>query len=488
MSFDLVLFGGTGDLSWRKLMPALFQAFRHGSLSDRGRIIGVGRDALDDDQYRTLIHSRFDAVEGAKRPSPEEFKRFASMLHFLPMDLSRADDYPKLAELLQSRNADTVVMYLATAPSLFTGIVEQIAAVGLNGPNVRVVLEKPLGHDLASNRAINQAVRQVLTERQVFRIDHYLGKPSVQNLFAMRFGNALFEPLWRREHIANIQITMAEDLGVEKRGAFYDHTGALRDMVQNHALQLVCAIAMEPPINSHADAIRDEKLKVLRSLKPWTDETLGLHVVRGQYAAGTAYGQRVQGYRDEAGVDPDSHTETFVALRTEIANWRWAGVPFYLRTGKRLASRDARIEINFRPTPHAIFSAPQGLANKLVINLQPKDGLELHLLAQGQDNRRQSRAVAPALTPVQLDLDFDKRFGSERVGAYERLLLDVIDGRLNLFVRSDEQEEAWHWVEPILEHWKAQPQGPRPYAAGTWGPSASSAMIARDGYCWSEEA
>ena len=488
MSFDLVLFGGTGDLSWRKLMPALFQAFRHGSLSPQGRIIGVGREALDDEQYRALIHARFEAVEGAKRPSPQEFKRFASMLHFLPMDLSRPGDYPPLADMLRARNADTVVMYLATAPNLFTGIVEQIAAVGLNGPHVRVVLEKPLGHDLASNRTINQAVRQVLTERQVFRIDHYLGKPSVQNLFAMRFGNALFEPLWRREHIANIQITMAEDLGVEKRGAFYDHTGALRDMVQNHALQLVCAIAMEPPINSHADAIRDEKLKVLRSLKPWTDETLGLHVVRGQYAAGTAYGQRVQGYRDEAGVDPDSHTETFVALRTEIANWRWAGVPFYLRTGKRLASRDARIEINFRPTPHAIFSAPQGLANKLVINLQPKDGLELHLLAQGQDNRRQSRAVAPALSPVQLDLDFDKRFGSERVGAYERLLLDVIDGRLNLFVRSDEQEEAWHWVEPILDSWKNATQGPRPYAAGTWGPSASSAMIARDGFCWSEEA
>ena len=483
MSFDLVLFGGTGDLSWRKLMPALFQAFRHGSLSERGRIIGVGRDALDDDQYRALIHSRFDAVEGAKRPSPEEFKRFASMLHFLPMDLSRPDDYPKLAELLRTRNADTVVMYLATSPSLFTGIVEQIAAVGLNGPNVRVVLEKPLGHDLASNRAINQAVRQVLTERQVFRIDHYLGKPSVQNLFAMRFGNALFEPLWRREHIANIQITMAEDLGVEKRGAFYDHTGALRDMVQNHALQLVCAIAMEPPINSHADAIRDEKLKVLRSLKPWTDETLGLHVVRGQYAAGTAYGQRVQGYRDEAGVDPDSHTETFVALRTEIANWRWAGVPFYLRTGKRLASRDARIEINFRPTPHAIFSAPQGLANKLVINLQPKDGLELHLLAQGAAQHQ----TEPALAPVHLNLDFDQRFGAERVGAYERLLLDVIAGRLNLFVRSDEQEEAWRWVEPILQHWKNDPAGPRPYAAGSWGPRAASAMIARDGNCWSEE-
>ena len=282
MSFDLVLFGGTGDLSWRKLMPALFQAFRHGSLPERGRIIGVGRDDLDDDAYRTLIQSRFEAVEGAKRPTPEEFAQFASMLHYLRMDLSHPQDYTRLAELLKTRNADTVVMYLATAPSLFTTIVEQIAAVGLNGPNVRVVLEKPLGHDLASNRAINTAVRQVLTERQVFRIDHYLGKPSVQNLFAMRFGNALFEPLWRREHIANIQITIAEDLGVEKRGAFYDQTGALRDMVQNHALQLVCAIAMEPPINAHADAIRDEKLKVLRSLKPWTEESLGLNLVRGQ--------------------------------------------------------------------------------------------------------------------------------------------------------------------------------------------------------------
>ena len=275
---------------------------------------------------------------------------------------------------------------------------------------------------------------------------------------------------------------------MEKRGAFYDQTGALRDMVQNHALQLLCAIGMEPPINSHADAIRDEKLKVLRALKPWTPETLGLHTVRGQYTAGTAYGERVPGYRDEPGVDRESRTETFVALRTEIANWRWAGVPFYIRTGKRLASRDARIEVNFRPTPHAIFRAPSGSANKFVINLQPKDGLELHMLAQAQDNRRSNgrQDSAPQLAPVQLDLDFDKRFGSERVGAYERLLLDVIDGRLNLFVRSDEQEEAWRWVEPLIDSW-ASDGGPRPYAAGTWGPSASSAMIARDGFSWGEE-
>ncbi len=488
MSFDLVLFGGTGDLAWRKLMPALFQAFRHGSLPEGGRIIGVARDELDDDQYRELIKSRFDAVEGAKRPTPEEFKKFAAMLYYLRMDLAKPGHYAQLAELLRQRNVDNVVMYLATAPALFTQVVEHLAAANLNGTRTRLVLEKPLGHDLASNRSINLAVGRALSERQIFRIDHYLGKPSVQNLFALRFGNALFEPIWRREHIANIQITISEDLGVEKRGAFYDQTGALRDMVQNHALQLLCAIAMEPPINAHADALRDEKLKVLRSLKPWTPETLGLHAIRGQYTTGTAYGERVQGYLQEPGIDPASRTETFVALRAEIANWRWAGVPFYIRTGKRLASRDARIEVNFRQTPHAIFRAPAGLANKLVINLQPKDGLELHLLAQPQNNRKrggEGQGSAP-LASVQLDLDFDKRFGSERVGAYERLLLDVIDGRLNLFVRSDEQEEAWRWVEPLIDSWQVD-GGPRPYAAGTWGPSASSAMIARDGFAWGEE-
>ncbi len=483
MSFDLVLFGGTGDLAWRKLMPALFQAFRHGTLPASGRIIGVGRDDLSAEQYRAQIRARFDQVELDKRPSAEEFARFAALLEFVRMDLSQAQDYARLAATLAQRQTDTVVMYVATAPKLFTTVCDELAAARLNSAKTRIVLEKPLGHDLASNRAINETVRRTFSEKQIFRIDHYLGKPAGQNLFALRFGNALFEPLWRREHIANIQITIAEELGVEKRGAFYETTGALRDMVQNHALQLLCAIGMEPPINSHADAIRDEKLKVLRSLKPWTAESLAQDVIRGQYAGGAVAGHAVSAYREEDGVQPQSQTETFVALRTEISNWRWAGVPFYIRTGKRLAGRDARIVVNFRPAPHAIFNARAGMANRLVINLQPKDGLELHLLAQGQDNRRNSETLAP----VQLDLDFDKRFGAGRVGAYERLLLDVIDGRLNLFVRSDEQEEAWRWVGPILEHWQNDPQGPRLYAAGTWGPSPASAMIARDGFCWSEE-
>ena len=486
MAFDLVFFGGTGDLVWRKLMPALFQAFRHDSLPEGGRIIGVGRDDLSDEQYRQHIQSRFEQVEGDKRPKPEEFARFAQLLCYVRMDLSKPEAYAALARRLAERPTDSVVMYLSTAPGLFTTVCEQLAASGLNTAKTRIVLEKPLGHDLASNRAINQVVGQVFKEQQIFRIDHYLGKPAVQNLFALRFGNALFEPLWRREHIANIQITMAEELGVEKRGGFYDSTGALRDMVQNHALQLLCAIAMEPPINAHADAIRDEKLKVLRALKRWTPETLSQHVIRGQYNAGNVEGKAVPAYRDEPGVNAASSTETFVALRTEIANWRWAGVPFYIRTGKRMASREAHIQINFRPTPHEIFKSPVGQVNKLVIHLQPKDGLELHLFAQGQSKRGQGSGGA-TLSPVHLDLDFDKRFGSERVGAYERLLLDVLDGRLNLFVRSDEQEEAWRWVEPILQHWAQDPVGPRPYAAGTWGPSASSAMIARDGFCWPEE-
>ena len=472
MAFDLVFFGGTGDLVWRKLMPALFQACRHDTLPENGRIIGVGRDDLTDAQYRQLIQTRFEQVDGAKRPNSEEFARFAQLLCYVRMDLSQPAAYAALAARLAERETDHVVMYLSTAPSLFTTVCEQLAACGLNTPKTRIVLEKPLGHDLASNRAINKAVGQVFKEAQIFRIDHYLGKPSVQNLFAMRFGNALFEPLWRREHIANIQITMAEELGVEKRGGFYETTGALRDMVQNHALQLLCAIAMEPPINAHADAIRDEKLKVLRSLKRWTPESLTQHVVRGQYAAGNVDGKAVPGYCDESGVNPQSHTETFVALRTEIANWRWAGVPFYIRTGKRMASREAHIQINFRSTPHDIFKNPAGQSNTLVIHLQPKDGLELHLFAQGQSKRNASTRM---LSPVHLDLDFEKRFGSQRVGAYERLLLDVLDGRLNLFVRSDEQEEAWRWVELILQHWHADIQGPRPYAAGTWGPSAASA-------------
>jgi glucose-6-phosphate 1-dehydrogenase len=480
MSFDLILFGGTGDLTWRKLMPALFQAHRHGKLPAGGRILAVARDARSDDEYRAFIRERFGAVDEAKRPSDAEFAAFAAMLHYHRMDLSRTEDYAALAALVHERAADTVVTFLATSPNLFTTICAQLGRVGLNAPHMRVVLEKPLGHDLASAQEINRVVRASFSETQALRIDHYLGKPAVQNLMALRFGNALFEPLWRRDSIANIQITIAESLGVGTRGDFYDRTGALRDMVQNHALQLLTMIAMEPPTSDDAFAIRDKKLDVLRALEPFTPERVARDVVRGQYRTGRIDGESVMGYADEDKVPGGSTTETFVALRTQVLNWRWSGVPFYLRTGKRLASRDAHIVVNFRPVPHAIF-AGSNRANKLVIKLQPEDGLELHLLAaKGSGNQER-------LAPVALDLDFDKAFASERVGAYERLLLDAIAGRLSLFVRSDEQEQAWRWVGPILEQWAQDGEGPKPYAAGSWGPPASSALVARDGFAWDEE-
>jgi glucose-6-phosphate 1-dehydrogenase len=480
MSFDLVLFGGTGDLAWRKLLPALFQAFRHGKLPRDGRLLAVARDARSDDAYRAFVRERFAEVESAKRPSEAEFARFASLLHYRAMDLARAADYAALKAWLDERRADTVVMYLATSPHLFPVVCAQLGAAGLNGPHVRVVLEKPLGHDLASAQEINRIVAGAFSERQALRIDHYLGKPSVQNLSALRFGNALFEPLWRRESIASIQITLAESMGVGTRGDFYDRTGALRDMIQNHALQLLTMIAMEPPPTNDADAIRDEKLKVLKSLKAFTPESVARDVVRGQYKAGIVDGAAVPGYLDEAKVPPGSTTETFVALRAEVQNWRWAGVPFYLRTGKRLGARLAQITVNFRPVPHPIFPG-SSRANKLVIKLQPEDGLELHLLAT------KGSTQGEALSPVFLDLDFDKAFAAERVGAYERLLLDALAGRLNLFVRSDEQEQAWRWVEPILHAWATDASGLRSYAAGTWGPPAASALVAREACAWDEE-
>jgi glucose-6-phosphate 1-dehydrogenase len=487
MSFDLVLFGGTGDLTWRKLMPALFQAWRHGKLPNQGgggRILAVARDERSDAEYRNYIREKFAGVDESKQPSDEEFARFAELLHYRRMDLAQPEHYAGLKQWLGDRGADTVVLFLATSPHLFVPVCQQLGAAGINGANVRLVLEKPLGHDLASAQAINRAVRASFREEQALRIDHYLGKPAVQNLMALRFGNALFEPLWRRESIANIQITIAESIGVGTRGDFYDTTGALRDMVQNHALQLLTMIAMEPPSTSDADAIRDEKLKVLRSLKPFTPESVARDVVRGQYRAGTVDGRAVPGYLEEQKVPAGSACETFVALRTEVQNWRWAGVPFYLRTGKRLASRDAHIVVNFREVPHPIFPGTRQ-ANKLVIKLQPEDGLELHLLAA------KGGGAAPngqeLLSPVSLDLDFDKAFASERVGGYERLLMDAIAGRLNLFVRSDEQEQAWRWVEPILHAWAADPTAPRPYAAGGWGPAAASALVARDGCAWAEE-
>ena len=485
MSYDIVFFGATGDLTWRKLMPALFEAFRQGGAAQGGRILGLAREVRDTASYRELLWERFQGLTWETWPDRSEFDRFAQTIEYQRFDIANPDCFSSLAAWVGQRDADAVVMYLATAPGLFVQACKGLAAVGLNEPRVRVVLEKPLGHDLASAREINDAVRQLFSERQIFRIDHYLGKQSVQNLMALRFGNAIFEPLWRREAIADVQITIAEDLGVEGRGGYYERSGALRDMMQNHLLQLLCIVAMEPPASSDADSIRDEKLKVLRCLKRFDPTTISTNVVRGQYRAGVAAGVAVPGYLDEPGVDPDSHTETFVAVRTEIENWRWAGVPFLLRTGKRLGTRGAEIVINFRPVPHPIFEGTEAPArNRLVISLQPDDTIEMHLLAKASNR---AKAEQGRLVPVKLDLDFRQTFGTQTIEAYERLLRKVIAGRLDLFVRFDEQMAAWEWVAPILDAWAQDPTPPRPYAAGTWGPPAASALASRDGSSWPEE-
>jgi glucose-6-phosphate 1-dehydrogenase len=466
-------------------MPALFEAFRHGGAAQGGRILGLAREVRDTASYRELLWERFQGLTWETLPDRSDFDRFAQTIEYQRFDIANPDCFSSLAAWVGQRDADAVVMYLATAPSLFVQACKGLAAVGLNEARVRVVLEKPLGHDLASAREINDAVRQLFSERQIFRIDHYLGKQSVQNLMALRFGNAIFEPLWRREAIADVQITIAEDLGVEGRGGYYERSGALRDMMQNHLLQLLCIVAMEPPASSDADSIRDEKLKVLRCLKRFDPTTISTHVVRGQYRAGVAAGVAVPGYLDEPGVDPDSHTETFVAVRTEIENWRWAGVPFLLRTGKRLGTRGAEIVINFRPVPHPIFEGTEAPArNRLVISLQPDDTIEMHLLAKASNR---AKAEQGRLVPVKLDLDFRQTFGTQTIEAYERLLRKVIAGRLDLFVRFDEQMAAWEWVAPILDAWAQDPTPPRPYAAGTWGPPAASALASRDGSSWPEE-
>lgn len=485
MTYKVIFFGGTGDLAWRKLMPAMYEAFRHGALPGEGRILAAARERHDDASYRLWLAERFSQLSWAEPFCEQAFAQFAEQLHYLPMDLSDPQSYTQLRAWIDREPADAIVIYLATAPKLFTQICLSLGKAGLNRSSIRIVLEKPLGHDLKSAIEINEAVLSVFKEQQVFRIDHYLGKQSVQNLMALRFGNSLFEPLWRREWISSVQITIAEDLGVEKRGAYYDHSGALRDMVQNHLLQLLCMVAMEPPSSDDADSVRDEKLKVLRSLRPFSAADVAQYVVRGQYRAGSIAGHAVKAYRDEPGVDPESTTETFVALRAEVENWRWAGVPFFLRTGKRLATRGAEIVINFRPVPHSIFQAPIGSENnRLVIRLQPEDSIELHLLAKAS---RRDRAEQGRLAPVALDLDFKEAFGSQSIEAYERLLRKVIAGRLDLFVRFDEQRAAWSWVMPILESWAQHPETCRPYAAGTWGPPAASALTAREGITWPEE-
>jgi glucose-6-phosphate 1-dehydrogenase len=404
------------------------------------------------------------------------------MLRYLRVDATAGADYGVLAATLGERPGIVRIFSLSTAPDLFAAICRELAAAGIVTPDSRIMLEKPLGEDGASARRINDTVGAMVAERQIYRIDHYLGKETVQNLLALRFGNALFEPLWRRGQIRHVQITVAEQLGVEARGTFYDRTGALRDMVQNHLLQLLCILAMEPPASSAADAVRDEKLKVLRALRPIGDAEALIKTVRGQYRSGVIGASPALGYLEEAGVDAASRTETFVAIKAEIDTWRWAGVPFYLRTGKRLHDHVAEIVVTFDQVPHSIFEGPFSSQppNRLVIRLQPDECITLRILAK-------SPGEAMRLKPVDLALDLGESFKGRPLEAYERLLGDAIQGNLTLFMRRDEIEAAWDWIDPIRSAWDGADDAPRPYAAGSWGPAAASALIARDGFAWHDE-
>ncbi|WP_321800253.1 glucose-6-phosphate dehydrogenase [Burkholderia sp. BCC1988] len=475
--FEFVLFGGTGDLAMRKILPALYSAHRDGLLAPEGRIVAVAQNTLDTAGYLNWVEESVRPHLTQARFDANAWRGFCGRLSYVALDASQPGAFARLADVLSPKSARQI-FYLATGPSLFVPICRALDQAGLAPATSRIVLEKPLGYDLASSTAINDAVGQIFSEEQIYRIDHYLGKEAVQNLFALRFGNVMFEPLWRREWIDNIQITVAEELGVGGRGAFYDQTGALRDMVQNHLLQLLAIVAMEPPRSMEANAVRDEKLRVLRALKPLSEEALRHGVVRGQYRAGAIRGQAVPGYVDESGIPSSSTTETFIALKVEVENWRWAGVPFFLRTGKRLAQRVAEIVVTFKRPPHSTLgpTAPQAGANRLTIQLQPDESIRLSTLAKRP-------GLGMDLQGVHLDLAFDRFFQQDRMEAYQRLLLDVIAGRLALFVRRDEQEAAWRWVAPILE---LQPT-PRPYSAGNWGPAQASALLARHGTCWSEE-
>ncbi|MEO1471471.1 MAG: glucose-6-phosphate dehydrogenase [Pseudomonadota bacterium] len=476
--FDLVVFGATGDLARRKLIPALFHRLKDGQMPEGARVLGAARSEMEAEGFRRLADEALAEFGGEDAKDLEARDRFLATLDYVRVDAMSNDGWKHLAAALP--DSDRVrAFYLSVAPRFFGPVAERVHGAGLGGQDTRIVIEKPLGHDLASAKRLNDCFAGRFDERQIYRIDHYLGKETVQNLMALRFANALFEPLWNAHHVDHVQITVAESVGVKGRGPYYDGVGAMRDMVQNHLLQLLCLIAMEPPSRFTPDAVRDEKLKVLRALRPLTHPDM---VVRGQYAQTNGTASYLADAEAEA-----SRTECFVALRAEVDNWRWSGVPFYLRTGKRLRARMSEIAVVFKPTPHVIFPETAGRPrqNVLAIRLQPDEGITLGMTIKdpGPGGMR--------LTSADLDMTFAETMSGGTGGlrmpdAYERLVMDVIRGDQTLFMRGDEVEAAWEWIDPIIAGWEGRGERPALYDAGSSGPEDALMLMHRDGRRWRE--
>ena len=508
-SATIVVFGATGDLTRRKIAPALYNLERSGSLPSGTRMIGFARSELDDDGFRALLREGCASQVRGGSLDEAAWSSLAARVRYLRGDIDDGAAYAALAAMIREPGAPpNALFYLAVAPDRFAMAARMLAAVGLGsagphgsagsdgaasprvaegadgpeGPGFRrLVVEKPFGYDLASARALNAALQATFREEDIFRIDHYLGKETVQNLLYFRFANAIFEPLWNRNHIERVEIDVLETAGIGSRGGYYDKAGAARDMLQNHMVQLLCLVAMEPPTYVGRETVRDEKLKVLQALRPMTPADVDRDTVRGRYTAGLVDGEAVASYVDDVG-HPGSRTETFVALRAEVQNWRWAGVPFYLRTGKRMDRRASEIVVVFKEPPHSMFPGAEGVTtpNRLHIQVQPDEGMKLHLTAKepGPGGYR--------LRPVSLDLSYATAFQVRLPDAYERLLMDVMKGNPTLFMRRDEVEAAWTWTEPILNRWTAAAERPKRYPAGTPGPTAAAMLLERDGRTWQE--
>lgn len=485
ISSDIVIFGAMGDLAQRKLIPSLFQLESAGLLGEDSRIIGVARHKEDPISFSNMCDENLKKYVKPEELDTEVLARFLGKIEYSVVNFTEAESYQSLRKTLDMNAERARIFYYATPASIYGSISKNLTKSECINTYSCVVLEKPIGHNLMSSNEVNDQVAEYFDETQIYRIDHYLGKETVQNLIALRFANPLFGSQWNQSHISHVEITVAEKVGIEGRWGYFDKAGQMRDMVQNHLLQLLCLTAMDPPDDLSADMIRNEKVKVLKALRPISAEMCHTHVVRGRYTKGVLEGNSVPGYMEEEGANPDSNTETFVAIKAEINNWRWAGVPFYLRTGKRLPEKLSQITIHFKPQPHFIFDENQRhlAQNKLIIRLQPEEGISLQIL-----NKDHGLSKGMRLRSEPLKLNFSQAFEQSRIpDAYERLLLEVIQGNQYLFVRRDEVEHAWTWCDQLMEHWTHDTKPPQAYSAGSWGPKASDLMVIKDGNSWHED-